>query len=767
MKTLLRSFAGGEITPELFGRVDLVKFQTGMQLLRNFIPLPHGPFTRRAGTKYVLEAKDSTQPVRLIPFEFNVDQTVAIEFGHLYCRFHIGGETLVETGLAVVSVTLGASNGLNVVAHGFSAGDTVFYTGGTGAESLQGRACLVVVVDPDNIQLEDLAGNLIDTTDDTAYGGGATVSRVYTIVSPFSGADLFDIHYVQSSDVLTLVHPSYAARELRRVGATNWQFSTISFAPTLAAPTGLAVTPTIAVPGNQSPQRYTVTVVDTDGVTESLPPGASVATSNNLTVAGNYNTVQCNSTSGLRYNFYKIRGGTFGYIGQVLATGATVSIVDDNVLPDTTKTPPDDIYSLNGSSGNYPAAVTYHEQRRFFAGTDDEPQTIYATRNGTEANLTSSVPSQADDALKFRIASRQQNKVRHLVALSDLLPLTPGGEWRVYSDNEPALTPTSLTVKPQGYSGASNVQPAVTSGSVLYVQAQGSRVRELAYNWESNSFRSIDLSLMAPHLFNLYTVVELAYCRAPDQAMWAIRDDGTALYMAYVPEQQVYGWSQHTTDGSFESVCAVSEGSEDAVYFVVQRTIDGRSVRYIERLQSRLFAAQADAFFVDSGLTYTGAAVTSIGGLHHLEGETVVILADGAVESPQVVTDGRVQFRDPTAVGAETVTLGLPIVADAQTLPLSFEVQAAGQGTMKNVNSVHLRIANSSTVQIGPTFAKLRDLPARQVSDPYGSAPSLQTAEVSMSITPSWNTDGAVCIRQADPLPLTVLSMTLDVQTGG
>lgn len=763
MKHLLRSFAGGEITPELFGRVDLTKFQTGMQLLQNFVPLPHGPFTRRAGTKYVLEAKDSTRPVRVIPFEFSVDQTVAIEFGHLYCRFHIGGQTLVETAISVTSVVLGPTNGLNVNAHGYTTGDWVFYIGGVGVDILKGRACIVTVIDANNISLSALNGTAIDTTGQTPYAGGATVARVYTVASPYSADDLFDLHYAQSNDVLTLVHPSYAARELRRLGATNWQFSTISFASTLAAPTGVGVVATIAVPGNQSPHSYVVTAVAADGITESLASSA-VTTSNNLTVAGNYNTVSWSAVVGAaRYNVYKKRGGSFGYIGQT--TG--LNTVDDNVLADTLKTPPEEFYTLNGSATNFPSAVTYYEQRRFFAGTDAEPQTIYATRSGTEANLTSSVPSQADDALKFKIASRQQNRVRHLVALSDLLPLTPGGEWRVYSDNEPALTPTSLTVKPQGYSGASNVQPAVTSGSVLYVQAQGSRVRELAYNWETNAFRSIDLSLMAPHLFNLRSMTELAYCRAPDQGLWALRDDGAALYMAYVPEQQVYGWSRHTTDGAFESVCAIAENNEDAVYFVVARAVNGRAVRYIERLQSRLFESLAEAFFVDSGLTYNGVAVTSVSGLHHLEGKTVAILADGAVETPQVVVNGAVTFREPTSLGATAVVVGLAMTSDAQTLPLTYEAQAAGQGTMKNVSKVHLRVFQSSACEIGPAFDKLRTTPPRPVATPYGSPPPVRTEEISVSVDPSWSTDGSVCIRKSDPTPLTVVAMVLDVAAGG
>lgn len=742
-KTLWRSFAGGEITPELFGRIELTKFQTGLRLARNVITLPHGPAVRRPGTRHVLEARDSTRRVRLIPFSFSADQTMVLEFGHQYIRFHTQGGTVLEANLTVVSIV---GSTVTVNAHGYSTGDWVY---------IGNRYHRITVTGANTFTTTDLNGV-------ASIASGSTSARVYTLATTYADTDLFDIHYAQNSNVLTLVHPSYPARELRRVAATNWTLTDVSFTPTLAAPTGVTVVPTIAVNQNLSPQRYVVTAVSSDGVTESLQ-SSTVSTNNNLSLAGNFNTISWSAVSGAtRYNVYKQRGGSFGYIGQT--TG--LSITDDNVLPDTTKVPPENIITLNGSVNNYPSAVTYHEQRRFFAGTNNKPQSIFATRNGTESNLTSSVPSQADDGLEFRLAAVQQNRIRHLIPLSDLMGLTAGGEWRIFADNEPAITPTSLTVKPMGYSGASNVQPVVTSGSILYVQAQGSRVRELAFGGESGAgtYRSIDMGIMAPHLFNGRMVQDLAYSRAPDQICWAVRSDGTLLGMTYVPEQQVYGWHQHDTDGFFESVCTVAENNEDATYVVVRREIGGRSVRFIERLASRLFTELSDAYFVDCGGTYVGPPTTTISGLWHLNGEIVQILADGAVEPPRVVTNGSITLDAP----ASKVHVGLPFVSDVQTLPLAFEgMQAAGQGMLKNVLAVHLRVTQTSSFKVGPSFDKLVVNRDRQVSDPYGSPPSLATAEVRIAIPGTWGTDASICVRQDLPLPLSVLAMTLDVQAGG
>lgn len=825
IKNLLRSFAGGEITPELAGRLDLTKYQTGLSLARNFITLPHGPAARRPGFEFINEVGDYTHAVRLIPFSFSAEQTAVLEFGHQYIRIHINGSTMLGAGLLATSIV---GNAVTTAGpHSLTTGKWVF---------MGGRFYKITVTGVQTFTTANTWGVAVDPT-------GPDIYPVYELVSPYVEADLFGLRFTQSADVLTLAHPKYATRELARTSATVWTLTELSFAPTLAPP----ATPGITVDGSAGTTDgqtyyYVATAVAPDGVSESLASGI-VSGYNNLNKTGNSNTIGLTGVNGAdRYNVYKRRGGAFGFIGQVrqtpsgtvaiasigrsaddrtvtvnttgahgrsvgdfvvvadtgvpsfhgywsvgtvvdadtltyesnskqvaaastglVVTGA-LSLVDDNILPDTTQTPPESIIELNGETNDYPSTATYHEQRRWFAGTNNKPQVIWATRTGTEKNLTSSVPSRDADAMEFRMATSQYNQIRHLVPLADLIALTAGGEFRIFAEGAPAITPTSLSIKPQGYSGASLVQPVVTSNSVLYVQAQGSRIRELAYNWESNAYRSVDMSIMAPHRFNGYQITQLAYSRAPDQIMWGVRNDGKLMGLTYVPDQQVYGWHAHDTDGLFESVCVVAEGNEDVLYAVVQRVINGRTTRHVERLHTRVFTQQADAFFVDSGLIYDGEATATISGLTHLEGRTVDILTDGAQHPRKVVTNGTVTLD----YLANVVHVGLNIVADMRTLPLALEgAQAAGQGTVKNVNKVFLRLSQSNVLKAGPSFDRLRDYPARAIADPYGAPPLLKDGEVELSIDPSWNQDGAVCVRQDVPLPLTVLSMTLELQIGG
>jgi hypothetical protein len=763
-KPLMRSFAGGEITPELYARLDLDKMQTGLARALNFLVLPHGPAANRPGFQFVNEARVNTG-CRMIPFAYSVEQTMALEFTDQCVRFHTNGATLLETGLPISAITQANPGVLTYVGADPANGDMMYLSGIGGMTALNGRYVKVAGVNAgaNTFQLTDLAGNNIDTSAMPAFTAGGTAARVYTVTTPYLAADLFDLHYTQSADVLTITHPNYETRELRRLGATNWQLSTVTFAPAIATPA--APTGAVTGPGGGTPinHEYVVTAVSADTYEESLA-SPSVTLSHDLTVVGNKTQITPAAVAGaVRYNIYaRANGGLFGYIGQSDGT----MFEDDNITPDMSQTPPEASTPFVGA-GNYPSTVTYMEQRRSFAATDNRPQNVWMTRSATESNLSQSVPLRDNDAIIFRIAASQQNRIRHLVPLGDLIALTAGGEFRIYAAGSDVLTPASVTPKPQSYVGANNVQPCVAETSVLYVQAQGGHVREFAYAGDGINgalYKTNDISILAPHLFDGYDIVDLAYSRtAKCPTLWAVRSDGRLLGLTYVPGQNVRAWHQHDTDGEFASVCCVAEGGEDVLYAAVNRTINGRDVTYIERLHTRQFSALADAFFVDSGLTYSGAPTTTVSGLWHLVGKTVSILSDGAVLPQQVVpASGTLTL----PVAASKVHVGLPITANLRTLPLSWQADGFGQGTIKNVSKVHVRLANSSGVHVGPTDGRLVEIKQR-TTEPYGSPPAMVNGWKHTNITPQWDDDGGVEIEQTDPLPVMLVALMLDVVSGG
>lgn len=411
---------------------------------------------------------------------------------------------------------------------------------------------------------------------------------------------------------------------------------------------------------------------------------------------------------------------------------------------------------------NYPSTVTYIEQRRCFAATDSEPQKLWATRSATEGNLSQSVPVRDDDAIIINIKASQQNRIRHLVALNDLIALTAGSEVRVYAANSDALTPASATPKPQSYVGASNVQPALAENSILYAQAMGGHIREFVYagsGIDGALYQSNDISILAPHLVDGFEIVDLAFSRTSAcPVLWAVRSDGVMLGMTYVPGQNVRAWHRHSTSGYFESVCCVAEGGEDVLYAVIRRTLRGQSVRNVERLHTRQFTAAADAFHVDCGLTYRGAPATAITGLAHLEGEQVTAVADGAVWAGLLVTAGAITI--PAA--ASVVHVGIPYTCTAETLPLSWQADGFGQGTLKNVSGAHFRVKSSGAYWVGPTGGTLYEVP-RRTNENYGDAPRIKTGWDHTTVAPMWQDDGGITIEHRYPLPLTVLSICLDV----
>ena len=817
-RTFKQSFSGGEISPEMFGRIADNKFQQGAALMRNFIAKPQGPAQNRHGFAFVKEVKDSTKATRLLSFTFNTTQTMVIEFGDQYFRFHTQGQTLnYSNGTAWNSAT------------NYVTGDIALYNGV-------------------NYYAKTAHSNSQPPNATNWYALPADMT--YEVPHPYLEAELFDIHYVQSADVMTLVHPNHAPRELRRLGATRWELKVIDFGSPIAAPTGVSVS--MYIPSSTTTNtdtyedhEYVVTAVKPNLIDESNQ-STSASVSNNIFVTGAKNTLTWNAVSGAtRYRVYKNQGGLYGFLGET----TTTTLIDNNISPDFSRTPPIHENDFVGT-GNYPGAVSYFEQSRVFAGTNNAPQNIWMTKSGTESNMSFGLPIRDDDRIEFRVAAREANTIRHIVPLTNLLLLTGSAEWRVTSVNSDAITPTSISVKPQSYVGANNSQPVIVNNSLVYGAARGGHVRELGYNWQANGFITGDLSLRAPHLFDNFTIVDMGLSKSPIPIVWTVSSSGKLLGLTYVPEQQIGAWHQHDTDGTFESVACVSEGNDDVTYCVVKRTINGNSVRYIERMGTRLFATQRDNFFVDAGATYNGTntntgqnvtisggtnytkgesvtitanynlfnappsvddvgdaivlvdgsnyyrcnivsttsqtvatvkldrdlpvslrntALTNyevarnvISGLTYLEGKTVSILADGAVHPERVVSSGSITLERAGSV----VHIGLPYASDLNTLPMALQVEAFGQGRVKNINHVWLRVLESSGIFAGPSADKLVEAKQR-TTEPYGTPPNLKTEDIKIMLTPAWQDNGQLFVRQTDPLPLTVVGLTLEVAMGG
>jgi hypothetical protein len=776
------SFGGGEISPTLAARVDVARYQISLKTCKNFIVMKEGGVRNRPGTKFVDETRNSEQ-VRLIRFKFSINDACVLVFSNHIMRVVRNGQYILSAG------------------------------------------------------------------------------SPYEIATPYGTADLAELNFTQSADVMTFVHTGYRPRELKRFADDNWTLTEATYLPSIAAPASATATATVGTGATQV-WHYQVTAVydDANTLEESLP-----VTSNTITV---YNSDLVGSLTwpavagATYYNIYKDNtgSGVYGFAGR----SATTAFTDRNIVPTKTDTPPSGLDPFVGA-GNYPGAVGYYQQRKVYGGTLNRPQTSYFSRTGVFNNFGFSIPSKDDDAITWTMASTEVNRILNYLPIRQLLTLTSGAEWTL-AGAASGFTAKTINGNPQSYNGSGFVPPLVLNDTALYIHGRGRSVSAMNYSLEADGLASDDVTLWSSHLFRDYGIKDWAYQRLPDSIVWCVREDGVLLGMTYLRKQELIAWHRHQTAGYVESVVCVPEGQEDVLYMVVVRSIEGVTKRYIERLQSRdiplipgtLTRDVAQAYFVDCGLSYQGwnttattytlssgvdwvypevltltsssgtgfapgdvgkqihmrgpftldvvhldivayngpgdvdvipasivpedlrnvattrwaVALKTFGGLAHLEGSSVAILADGNVVSANdpeglplnlVVVGGSVTLPDPAAV----VHIGLPYTSDLETLRINVQGQQTLNDKHQTVNSVTLVVDESRGIFASSGEGKeLWELKQREFED-YNSPTEMLSNAARIDIPNDWDGQGQVFIRQVDPLPLTVLAIIPELTIAG
>lgn len=431
---------------------------------------------------------------------------------------------------------------------------------------------------------------------------------------------------------------------------------------------------------------------------------------------------------------------------QVTATrGGTVSIN----LTTSPRAPSGAAWCIAGA---FPSAVAFFEQRRVLAGPLSNPRDTWMTASGTDSDMSYSLPTVDSDRIRFRASAYEAIAIRHAVPLSQLVLLSDTTELRVTPVNDDAITPTSISVRPQTYVGASKVQPCVVNNVVVFAAARGGHVREFSHNNDAGGYLTGDLCLRSSHLFDGLTIRQQAYQKAPIPLVWFASSSGKLITLTYVPEEQVGAWHQHPTqDGTFEGVSVTPESDEDRVYVIARRG----TKRYVERLATHRFAQLEDCFYVDNGITYLGSATTQII-VKHLAGKTVNYLANGVEGTATVSATGVLTL----AAAATKVHVGIPMVSELQTTAPVMQVDALGAGRTKNVTEVFARVEDSGTFYAGPSASNLSRSPRHSLT-------SLLDGMIPVNVPGSWSQDGQIVIRQASALPLTVLGVTVEVASGG
>lgn len=576
----------------------------------------------------------------------------------------------------------------------------------------------------------------------------------YNPSTPFAEADLIDLDYIQSIDVMYFASHNHFPQVMSRSALTSWTFADIETNPSVPAPTGLGV-----ASKNTGTETYTYKVSPVVGGVEGFPSAEfSDTTSEDLSNDGAENVITW-SGSADEYNIYRARNGVFGFIGYTSDTEFT----DNNISPDLTLAPitASEVFQ---TSADWPTRVTLYQQRLVFANSINQPETIWMSKTGDFTNFTRSRILRDTDRIELDLSGQQVNRIQSLLQLRELLVFSSFGEFSITGPNG-AMPATNPIQSQYGYSGASNVRPVVVDDTALFVDRSGRSVRDLRYAFEQDGYSGNDLSIFASHFFEGKTIGGWAFAKNPYSIIWVYLNDGSLLSFTYKKEHQVWAWCEHDIGGAVESMASIPEGDSDIVYMVVRREIDGQTKRYVERMRPRDFLREnpEDCFFVDSGITYTGVETTTISGLGHLEGKTVVGLADGDVTPLFTVSGGSVTLQQP----ASKVHIGLPYAAEIENLPPAVDLQDVGaaRGRPTKASRLFIQLEKTRGIEVAPANRE-RFTTFTQTAFDLSLKIPLFTGMVSFNLYPEWNSDGTIVVRQTFPLPMTVLGISPELSIG-
>ena len=837
----LTNFTGGELSPRLDGRTDLTKYSSGCSTLQNLVVYPHGSATRRPGSTFIAEVADSDNKTRLIPFEFSTTQTYMLEFSNLKMRVYKDKGAVLEGDKTITGITQANPAVVTATSHNYSNGDEVLISGVSGMTEVNSKRFLVANKTTNTFELQDKDGVDINSTSFTAYASGGVSNKVFEIATPYTTAQLFDLKFAQSADVMYITHPEHEVEKLSRTGHTSWTLTDVDF--------------------TKGPMQ------DANITTTTLNPGAT-AVGTGVSLAASATTGINNGSGFLSTDvgrFVFLHSGYAKITGVTDTTNATIEIL--TTLSASTATADWRLGAFSDTTG-HPSCVTFFEQRLVFAGTTNQPQTIFFSKSGDYENMDANIGGSVadDDAIIYTIASNQVNAIRFMTATRTLIIGTAGGEFTVSGGGtDSAITPTNILIKKQSNHGSANVDAISVGNATLFLQRAKRKIRELAYNFDVDGYIAPDMTILAEHITE-GGLTQISYQQEPNQIVYGVRSDGELVGLTYQREQQVTAWHRHIFGGRFgnatitvtdfaniangtrivltkadgttttftsatsattgkfhttssnnqtatnlktlidadsdftatvssnvvtitessplstgfltitslddsvrlaktdegkavcESVAVIpTDDTEYEVYVIVKRTINGATRRFVEVLNVFDFDQTDNTSFnfLDSQLSYSGSAATTISGLDHLEGQTVSILADGATHPDKTVSSGSVTL-DRSALN---VKIGLAYTSLLQTMRLNAGSQnGTSQGKTKRIYDITVRMFETIGVEVGPNLNDMERIPFRSSADLMDEGIPPFTGDKEVEFRGNYETDGFIFVRQTQPLPFTILS---------
>lgn len=795
-------FNSGEFSPLMYGRVDFAKYANALKISLNGVGLIQGGWTRRPGTMYTVETKDSTKLSRVMRFKYSNVQAYMLEWGDLYLRFIKDRGQIVAADITAV-ITNGdfpsnitgwtdkssggtpAANISHDATNGRMSLDAV--GGGTAHAEQQVTNALAVshslkfeIIGEPGFSLKLRIGTTSTGSEivaDKVFEVGyhvhtftATAADFYVqflhsdarivqldnvslidngpieVDTPYTQAQVADIKRVQSVDTLYLAHASHPAYKLLRFGHTSWSLVEIAFTD-----------------GPYLTGNGTTTTFQSSATTGSATVTAS-------SVTGVNDGQGFLSTDVGRLMRVKTSAANWGW-GVITAVASTTkcTVRWEKPVGATTTTDNWRLGMWSATTG-YPGAVGFYQDRLVW-GSGQIPAFSYTAsyQDHSPTDLDGTITD--SHAITTTLNSEDVQLIHWMLPdEKGLLIGTEDGLWVVGpSTNTSAFSPTNLRADSVNSApGSNSIQGIRAKEAALYFETGGRQLSEAAFVFQNDGFQVPDLTVLSQHITR-GGVVAMAYQRTPHSIVWMVRTDGVLLGTTYDRAQNVIGWDRHIIGGTSDAAGTAAkvesidtlptpDGTRMELWMIVQRYVNGVTKRYIEYMTPfwERGDAQEDAFLVDSGLTYSGAATTTITGLDHLEGEVVAILADGAAHPNKTVSSGGITL-DRSVLKAQ---IGYQYNSDGQTLRNNAgSADGTAQGKLQRKQRVTFRVQDTLGLMVGPSFDKLYMPTIRTSADAMNTPVPLFSGDLSTIWEGGYSTDDLVSWRIAQPFPATILAI--------
>lgn len=753
------AFTTGEVSPDVSSRFDLEQYKSALLEAENVVIRPYGAVAKRQGSQYVGQVKYSDKPTRLFEFTTNTNNSFMLEFGHLYIRVWRNGEyTNLEINTPFEDEII---NDLNII----QSGDVMFICSGKYPIQTLSRYS-----DTDwrmsAYKLTEQPYDEINTDNGhTLTVNGDTITSTKDLFTQDMVGSVIQIAYyieaVHTSKTGEAVEKKYGAGRFSKYEKTVYnnidynieRFSTdveLSWKFTTHGTWEGTVKIQISNNDGQTWKDYRTYTSKSDyNVTDSgkIEAGARLKYISDIQKG----SVNCDLSilPFMQYGVVEITS---------IENGKTAKV---NILNGIKEGEPSHKWKLgswNRGSG-YPKLCTFYQDRFVVAATNKKPNYIWMSRTGDYPNFgVEKVEGTItdDSAITLPVINRKMCEIRHLIPANDLIILTSGNEWIVSGDK--TITPTNCNLKTQTQRGALSCEPQFIGNRCVFVQERGGTVRDMGYSYESDNYIGQDLTLFVKTRVRGYLTITSAYAQDPDSIIYYIRNDGEINCLTYIPEQKVYGWSHFVTNGKYLYCESVSEGEQDSLYTLVERTLQGKKVKCIERMVP-LYSDGVNVF-LDCYVEFKSSnAIDSIN-IPHLSGQTVQVVIDDKQQPDMVVPDdGLLQLN----VSGSNIKIGLPFTSKIRIPSVEMQMQDGTlQGRVATVSRVVLRMYKSFGGKIGRTFDRMDDITLSPNELFTGDKPVILPK---MGI--NYSTDTSICIKHSDPFPFNLLSITRIVEIGG